>query len=71
MRRTVAGISESVYEQLYRTGALAAIGEEYVFLAKPQLGRSVNRAIDAGQAFLEQVDRETQETANNKRKTEN
>lgn len=50
----LAGVSAPVYEQLRRTGVLDEIGRDYVFLAEPQLGQSVNRAIDAGNRYLEE-----------------
>jgi SulP family sulfate permease len=49
----LAGISEPVYEQLRRTGALQTIGYGYIFRAEKQLGVSTNKAIAAGREFLE------------------
>ncbi len=50
----LCGVSEPVYKQLRRTGALTTIGVDNVFLAEAQLGQSTNKAIAAGRAFLEQ-----------------
>lgn len=51
----LVGVDPAVYEQLARTGTLAVIGAENVFLAQPQLGQSVNQAIVAAQAWLGQT----------------
>ena len=48
----LAGIDKDVYELLRRTGVLAQIGEENVFLAEKQLGGSVNQALKAARDWL-------------------
>jgi sulfate permease, SulP family len=48
----LAGIDKEVYELLRRTGVLAQIGEENVFLAQKQLGGSVNQALKAARSWL-------------------
>ena len=50
----LAGIDKDVYELLRRTGVLAQIGEENVFLAEKQLGGSVNQALKAARSWLGQ-----------------
>jgi SulP family sulfate permease len=54
-RLMLVGVDAAVYEQLARTGTLALIGEENVFLATPQMGASVNRAAAAAYAWLGQT----------------
>lgn len=54
-RLMLVSVDPAVYEQLARTGTLALIGEENVFLATPQLGRSVNQAAAAAYAWLGQT----------------
>jgi SulP family sulfate permease len=51
----LVGVDPAVHEQLARTGTLTVLGAENVFLATPQLGNSVNRAVAAAQAWLEQT----------------
>ena len=41
-------------DQLAKTGVLKLIGEENVFLATPQLGEAMNRAVAAAHAWLGQ-----------------
>jgi sulfate permease, SulP family len=48
----LAGIDKEVFELLRRTGVLAQIGEENVFLAQKQLGGSVNQALKAARSWL-------------------
>ena len=48
----LAGVSESVREQLQRTGTLTEIGDENVFLVEPQLGLSGNKALDRANLWL-------------------
>jgi SulP family sulfate permease len=48
------GVDPSVRSQLAKTGVLALIGEENVFLATPQLGEAMNRAVAAAHAWLGQ-----------------
>ena len=50
----LAGIDKDVYELLRRTGLLAQIGEENVFLAQKQLAGSVNQALKAARTWLGQ-----------------
>lgn len=58
-RLMLVSVDPAVYEQLARTGTLALIGEENVFLATPQLGRSVNQAAAAAYAWLGQTPHST------------
>lgn len=51
-RLMLVGVDAAVYEQLVRTKTLALLGEENVFLATPQLGRSVNQAAATAYAWL-------------------
>ena len=50
----LVGVDPSVRSQLAKTGVLALIGEENVFLATPQLGEAMNRAVAAAHAWLGQ-----------------
>jgi SulP family sulfate permease len=51
----LVGIDPAVREQLAKTGLLAVIGEENVFLATAQLGEAMNQAIAAADTWLEQI----------------
>ena len=48
----LVGVDEPTRDQLAKTGVLALIGEENVFLATPQLGAAMNQAIAAAHAWL-------------------
>ena len=50
----LVGVDEAVLGQLARTGLLQVIGEENVFLAKPQLGAAMNQAAAAAYVWLGQ-----------------
>ena len=50
----LVGVDEAVLDQLARTGLLQVIGEENVFLAKPQVGAAMNQAAAAAYAWLGQ-----------------
>ena len=50
----LVGVDEAVRDQLAKTGMLRLIGAENVFLATPQLGEAMNRAVAAANAWLEQ-----------------
>jgi len=50
----LVGVDPAVRSQLAKTGVLALIGEENVFLATPQLGEAMNRAVAAAHAWLGQ-----------------
>lgn len=54
-RLMLVGVDPAVYEQLARTGVLAQLGPENVFLATPQLGTAVNQAAAAAYAWLGQA----------------
>jgi SulP family sulfate permease len=49
----LAGIDKDVFDLLRRTGVLAQIGEENVFLAEKQLGGSINKALKAARIWLD------------------
>ena len=49
------GVDAAARDQLAKTGVLALIGEENVFLATPQLGVALNQAVAAANAWLEQA----------------
>jgi hypothetical protein len=51
----LVSVDPAVLEQLARTGTLVLLGEENVFLATPQLGRSVNQAAAVAYAWLAQT----------------
>ncbi|WP_421996366.1 SulP family inorganic anion transporter [Reyranella sp.] len=46
------GVDPSVLAQLARTGVLKAIGEDNVYLATPQIGEALNRAIADATAWI-------------------
>jgi len=48
------GIDATERDQLAKTKVLPIIGEENVFLATPQLGEALNRAVEAAHAWLDQ-----------------
>ena len=50
----LVGVDAAVRDQLAKTGVLTLIGEENVFLATPQLGEAMNRAVAAAHAWLGQ-----------------
>jgi sulfate permease, SulP family len=50
----LVGVDPAVRDQLAKTGVLKLIGEENLFLATPQLGGAMNRAIAAAHAWLGQ-----------------
>ncbi len=51
-RLYLAGVTPHVKKQLIRTGVGAQIGEGRIFLAQPQLGESMNSAINAARQWL-------------------
>lgn len=51
-RLMLVGVDPVVRDQLAKTGVLQVIGEENVFLATPQLGEALNRAVAAARAWL-------------------
>ena len=51
----LVGIDPAVRDQLAKTGLLAVIGEENVFLATPRLGEAMNQAIAAANVWLGQA----------------
>ncbi len=51
----LVGVDTAVRDQLAKTGALAIIGEENVFIATPQLGVALNQAVAAANAWLDQA----------------
>lgn len=56
-RLMLIGLDAAAHVQLARTGLLRVIGEENVFLATPQLGEAMNRAVEAAHAWLDQAER--------------
>jgi SulP family sulfate permease len=53
----LAGVSESLFVQLERTGLLQVIGRDNVFMAQAQWGAAANQALEAAQAWLDALDR--------------
>jgi SulP family sulfate permease len=53
-RLMLVGVDPIVRDQLAKTGVLDLIGEENVFLATPQIGEALNRAVAAATAWLGQ-----------------
>jgi SulP family sulfate permease len=54
-RLMLVGVDPIVRDQLAKTGILRTIGEENVFVATPQLGEALNRAVDEANAWLGQT----------------
>jgi hypothetical protein len=50
------GVSQPVFDQLHRTGMLADLGEENVYLATRFLGESVRQAWEDAHAWLLNTD---------------
>ena len=50
----LVGVDAAVRDQLAKTGVLKLIGAENVFLATPQIGGAMNRAVAAAHAWLGQ-----------------
>lgn len=50
----LVGVDESMRDQLAKTGVLALIGAENVFLATPQIGAAMNQAVAAATVWLNQ-----------------
>jgi SulP family sulfate permease len=50
----LVGVDPLVREQLAKTGVLALIGDDNVFVATPQLGAALNQAVAAANAWLDQ-----------------
>ncbi len=50
----LVGVDPLVRDQLAKTGVLATIGEENVFVATPQIGAALNQAVAAANAWLGQ-----------------
>ena len=50
----LVGVDSVVWDQLAKTGVLRLIGEENVFLATPQIGAALNKAVAAASAWLGQ-----------------
>lgn len=55
----LVGVSQPVYDQLRRTGMLAELGEENVYLATRVMGEAAQQALRDGQAWL--LETESQE----------
>lgn len=49
----LVGVDESVRDQLAKTGVMALIGAENIFLATPQLGQALNQAISEARQWLD------------------
>jgi sulfate permease, SulP family len=48
----LVGVDAGVREQLAKTGMLAIIGDDSVFVATPQIGEALNRAVAAAHAWM-------------------
>jgi SulP family sulfate permease len=57
----LAGVSRSLRRQLDRTGMLALIGEENIFLATETIGEAGNAALRAATEWLETSEKEIEE----------
>ena len=54
-RLMLVGVDPAVRDQLEKTGVLRMIGEENVFVATPQIGEALNRAVAAANVWLGQA----------------
>jgi SulP family sulfate permease len=54
-RLMLVGVEPAVRDQLVRTGQLAVIGAENIFMAQPQIGAAVNEAAQAASTWLKQT----------------
>jgi SulP family sulfate permease len=52
-RLMLVGVDPVVRDQLAKTGILAVIGEDNVFVATPQLGEALNQAVSVANAWLD------------------
>jgi len=48
----LVGVDPALRDQLAKTGVIKAIGEDNVFIATPQMGEALNRAVAAADAWL-------------------
>lgn len=51
----LVGVDPGVRDQLAKTGVLQSLGEENVFVATPQIGAALNRAVAAAEIWLAQT----------------
>jgi hypothetical protein len=51
-RLMLVGVEAPVRDQLARTGLLAVLGPENIFMAQPQIGAAVNEAAQAAAKWL-------------------
>jgi sulfate permease, SulP family len=51
-RLMLAGVGPELHKQLERTGALNSIGQENVFIAKPELAASIDEAVRSAEDWL-------------------
>jgi SulP family sulfate permease len=58
-RLMLVGVDPLVRDQLAKTGVLRLIGKENVFVATPQIGEALNRAVAAANAWLGQSQEST------------
>jgi sulfate permease, SulP family len=52
-RLMLAGVSDRVYVQLRDTRAVSVLGDDNVFRARPSVGESMQRSMDAAQAWID------------------
>ena len=60
-RLLLSGIEPEIKERMNRTGHLARIGEENIYLATSYVGESTRAAFEEGQAWLNTLDRQAEE----------
>jgi SulP family sulfate permease len=61
-RLLLSGLEPDIKERMARTGHLAKIGEENIYLATSYVGESTRAAFEEGQAWLNTLDRQDEET---------
>ena len=58
----LAGVGQTVWNQLYRTGTVDSMGRENIFKEEPQIGRAINKALKEAGAWSNSLPEETDET---------
>jgi anti-anti-sigma regulatory factor len=54
-RLMLVGVDPALRDQLVKTGLLAVIGPENIFMAQPQIGAAVNEAAQAASRWLKET----------------
>ena len=60
-RLMLAGVGKTVWNQLNRTGTVDLLGRENIFREEPQIGRAINKALKAADAWSDSINHEADE----------